>query len=137
MTVPQPLPKPLGLLITGPLFVFISQTRMFFPLTFSVLLSSSASDLADIADVAVASGRNVEARHPRLFYVSSTSTTTTITTTTLCYMDIATKAACGRRKRRRAVTFDSLSMDGVTRVDTDGRQVLLVKKLVGLTTIKI
>ena len=106
---------------------------MFFPLVFALLLSAVAADLADIADVAVASGQNAEARNPKLFFVSST--TSTISTTTLCYMDVATKAACGKRKRRRAVTFDSLSMDGVTRVDNDGRQVLLVKKLVGLTTI--
>ena len=104
---------------------------MFFPLVFALLLSAAAADLADIADVA--SGQNAEARNPKLFFVSST--TSTISTTTLCYMDVATKAACGKRKRRRAVTFDSLSMDGVTRVDNDGRQVLLVKKLVGLTTI--
>ena len=83
-----------------------------------------------MADVAVASGRNVEARHPRLFYVSSTSTTTTITTTTLCYMDASTKAAGGRRKRRRAVTSDSINRDGVTRVDTGGRQVMVLKQLV-------
>ena len=80
-----------------------------------------------IADVAVASGQNAKARNPKLFFVSST--TSTISTTTLCYMDATTKAACGRRKRRRAVIFDSLNMDGVTRVTADDRQVQLTQEL--------
>ena len=100
---------------------------MFFPLVFALLLSAVAADLADIADVAVASGQNAEARNPKLFFVSST--TSTISTTTLCYMDATTKKACGRRKRRRAVTFDSLNKDGVTRVATDDRQVQLTQEL--------
>ena len=99
---------------------------MFFLLPLALLLSAAAAELSDIADVAVASGQNVEARNPKLFFVSST--TSTISTTTLCYMDASTKAACGR-KRRRAVTFDSLNKDTVTRVATDDRQVkLLISK---------
>ena len=87
---------------------------MFQLLAASLLIGAAAAELADIADVSLASGGDPAVRNPKLFYVSST--TATVSTSTLCFIKGNTLVACSKRKRRRAVTFDSLDKEGVTRV---------------------
>merc|ERR1712115_660515 len=64
-----------------------------------VLVSVSAVELEDIADVT--HGRS---REPKLFFVSSSSTTSSLSTSTVCFKATATGAVtCGKRKKRSMV----------------------------------
>jgi hypothetical protein len=54
-----------------------------------------------LAVLGTVSAADVEARKPKLFYVSTTSTTTTINSITVCFVSTNTGpvGACGRKKR--------------------------------------
>merc|ERR1712045_65711 len=73
-----------------------------------VLVSVSAVELEDIADVT--HGRS---REPKLFFVSSSSTTSSLSTSTVCFKATATGAvACGKRKKRSMVVNGISEADG-------------------------
>merc|ERR1712045_394412 len=73
-----------------------------------VLVSVSAVELEDIADVT--HGRS---REPKLFFVSSSSTTSSLSTSTVCFKATATVAvACGKRKKRSMVVNGISEADG-------------------------
>merc|ERR1712115_101345 len=72
-----------------------------------VLVSVSAVELEDIADVT--HGRS---REPKLFFVSSSSTTSSLSTSTVCFKATATGAVtCGKRKKR------SMAVNGISEAD--------------------
>merc|ERR1712241_1468255 len=73
-----------------------------------VLVSVSAVELEDIADVT--HGRS---REPKLFFVSSSSTTSSLSTSTVCFKATATGAVtCGKRKKRSMVVNGISEADG-------------------------
>merc|ERR1712115_372647 len=73
-----------------------------------VLVSVSAVELEDIADVT--HGRS---REPKLFFVSSSSTTSSLSTSTVCFKATATGAVtCGKRKKRSMVVNRISEADG-------------------------
>jgi hypothetical protein len=68
------------------------------------------------------SSEEVEARKPKLFYVSTTTTTTTWKGSTVCWVSTGTGpiAACGRKKRSVPVE-SSLDIDAAIITPTDPR----------------